>query len=157
MRKSSQKKVYRSIPTALNEAEFEKFILPYLSLPKRGPKCKIGYCAVFNLIVWVLYTGAQWKMLPIPKDEQGKAIIHYTQIYRNFARWSDDGSLLNAFINSVAYLDREKQLDVSVLHGDGNNTIAKKGVILSAIPDININVVKKSLPLRIKMAMSFLH
>jgi hypothetical protein len=25
-------------------------------MPKRGPKCKIGYHRLFNLILWVLYT-----------------------------------------------------------------------------------------------------
>ncbi|MEW6737560.1 MAG: transposase [Acidobacteriota bacterium] len=79
----SDKKEYTTIPEELSEEEFNKFILPHLSLPKRGPKCKIGYHAVLNLIIWVLYTGAQWKMIPIAKDENGKPIIHYTQIYRN--------------------------------------------------------------------------
>lgn len=127
MRQSSQKKEYRTIPEQLKEEEFNQYILAHLSLPKRGPKCKIGYYTVFNLIIWLLYTGAQWKMLPIPKDEEGKPVIHYTQIYRNFARWSEDGSLEAVFINSVAHLAAEKRLDLSVLHADGNNTIAKKG------------------------------
>ena len=129
MQASLQKSEYKSIPTKMNEEEFNKFILPYLTLPKRAPKCKIGYQAVFNHITWVLYTGAQWKMIPIPKDEKGKPIIHYTQIYRNFARWCEDGSLHGAFLGSVKHLSDEKKLDLSVLNGDGSNTIAKKGVI----------------------------
>ena len=52
------------IPVQLSEPEFEAFILPHLSMPKRGPKCKLGYYRVFNLILWVLYTGMQWKCLP---------------------------------------------------------------------------------------------
>ena len=47
------------IPVQLSEPEFEAFILPHLSMPKRGPKCKLGYHRVFNLILWVLYTGMQ--------------------------------------------------------------------------------------------------
>ena len=43
-----------SIPVQLSEPEFEAFILPHLSMPKRGPKCKLGYYRVFNLILWVL-------------------------------------------------------------------------------------------------------
>jgi hypothetical protein len=31
------------IPVQLSESEFEAFILPHLSMPKRGPKCKLGY------------------------------------------------------------------------------------------------------------------
>jgi len=27
---------------------------------------------VFNLILWVFYTGMQWKCLPVPTDTQGK-------------------------------------------------------------------------------------
>jgi hypothetical protein len=34
--------------------------LPHLSMPKRGPKCKLGYYRVFNLILWVLYTGCNF-------------------------------------------------------------------------------------------------
>jgi hypothetical protein len=44
------------IPVQLSAPEFEAFILPHLSMPKRGPKCKLGYYRVFNLILWVLYT-----------------------------------------------------------------------------------------------------
>jgi len=115
------------IPVQLSDSEFTAFILPHLSMPKRGPKCKLGYHRVFNLILWVLYTGMQWKCLPIPHDAQGKPAIHYTTVYRVFAKWADDGSLWQAFLASVRHLAAEKHLDASVLHGDGTNTVAKKG------------------------------
>jgi hypothetical protein len=38
-----------------------------------------------------------------------------------------DGSLWHAFVASVAHLATEQHLDTSVLHGDGTNTVAKKG------------------------------
>src|SRR2546425_1402046 len=115
------------IPVQLSAPEFTAFILPHLSMPKRGPKCKLGYHRVFNLILWVLYTGMQWKCLPVPTDAHGKPAIHYTTVYKVFARWSDDGSLEQAFIASVQHLADHHQLDLSVLHGDGTNTVAKKG------------------------------
>src|SRR5213083_2037866 len=59
------------IPVQLSEPEFTAFILPHLSMPKRGPKCKLGYHRLFNLILWVLYTGMQWKCVPIPTNAQG--------------------------------------------------------------------------------------
>jgi hypothetical protein len=74
------------IPVQLSETEFTAFLLPHLSMPKRGPKCKLGYYRVFNLILWVLYTGMQWKCLPVPHDPEGKAAIHYTTVYRVFAK-----------------------------------------------------------------------
>src|SRR5215510_5825556 len=73
------------------------------------------------------YTGMQWKCLPVPTDAQGQPAIHYTTVYKIFARWADDGSLWRAFVASVRHLAVEKQLDLSVLHGDGTNTVAKKG------------------------------
>jgi hypothetical protein len=94
------------IPVQLSEPEFTAFILPHLSMPKRGPKCKLGYHCVFNLSR--PYTGMQWKCLPIPQDTHGKAAIHYTTIYKVFAKWADDGSLWRAFVASVRHLAAEK-------------------------------------------------
>ena len=39
------------IPVQLSAPEFEAFILAHLSMPQRGPKCKLGYYRVFNLIL----------------------------------------------------------------------------------------------------------
>src|SRR6201988_2310800 len=113
--------------TSSDQRAEKSVIFPHLSMPKRGPRCKIGYHRLFNLIVWVLYTGRQWKCLPIPKGLTGKSEIHSTNVYRAFAPWVEDGSLPQAFIASVAHLSDEKTLDVRVLHGDGTNTVAKKG------------------------------
>ena len=153
----TEKPEYTHIPIQLSEKEFNEFILPHLSMPKRGPKCKIGYHRVFNFILWVLYTGMQWKCLPIPKNADGKPIIHYTNLYRAFAKWADDGSLQQSFIASVAHLSEEKKLDLSVLHGDGTNTVAKKGVMGSAIRVTNIKRERKSWPSQTTMVMSSLH
>src|SRR5262252_2243342 len=115
---------------------------------------KMSEPCVFNLILWVLYTGMQWKSLPIPHDAQGKPAIHYTTIYKVFAKWVDDGSLWQAFVASVRHLAAEKQLDLSVLHGDGTNTVAKKGAMASAIPATSTKRVTKSLPSLTIMATS---
>src|SRR5262250_2780112 len=132
------------IPVQLSAPECEAFLLPHLSMPKRGPKCTLGYCRVFHLILWVLYTGMQWKCLPIPHDTQGKPAIHYTTIYKVFATWADDGSLWQAFVASVRHLAAEKQLDLTVLHGDGTNTVAKKGAMVSGSRGTNIKRARKS-------------
>ena len=142
------------IPVQLSAMEFEAFILPHLSMPKRGPKCKLGYHRVFNLILWVLYTGMQWKCLPIPQDARDKPAIHYTTIYKVFAKWADDGSLWQAFVASVRHLAVEKQLDLSVLHGDGTNTVAKKGAMASAIPVTSTKRARKSSPSSTTRGMS---
>src|ERR687884_846177 len=154
MSTSAVKPATTPIPVQLSEPEFTAFLLPHLSMPKRGPKCKLGYYRVFNLILRVLYTGMQWKCLPVPHDAQGKPAIHYTTVYKVFAKWADDGSLWRGFVASVRHLAVEKQLDISVLHGDGTNTVAKKGVMASAIRVTNTRQGRKSSRSRIIMVTS---
>src|SRR6266508_181180 len=146
MSTTAPKPVTTQIPVQLSEPEFTAFILLHLSMPRRGQKCKLGYYRVFNLILWVLYTGMQWKCLPVPTDAHGKPAIHYTTVYKVFAKWADDGSLWQAFIASVRHLAAAKQLDTRVLHGDGTNTVAKKGAMASAIPATSTKRARKSSP-----------
>ena len=146
MRTTAQQPATTPIPVQLSEPEFTAFILPHLSMPKRGPKCKLGYYCVFNLILRGLYTGMQWKCLPVPTDAQGKAAIHYTTVYKVFAKWADDGSLWQAFVASVRHLVAEQHLDTSVLHGDGTNTVAKKGGMALATRGTNTRRARRSLP-----------
>ena len=154
MNTTAAKPATTPIPVQLSETEFSAFILPHLSMPKRGPKCKLGYYRVFNLILWVLYTGMQWKCLSVPTDSTGKPAIHYTTIYKVFAKWADDGSLWQAFVASVRHLAIEKQLDLSVLHGDGTNTVAKKGAMVSGTRATNTRRARKSSRSQTTMAMS---
>src|SRR5215510_2735199 len=111
------------IPVQLSETHFTEFSLPHLSMSKRGPKCKLGYHRLVNLILWVLHTGMPWKCLLMPKDATGTPELHYTNVYRAFVKWADDGSLQQAFIATAGHLSDEKKLDVRILHGDGTNTV----------------------------------
>jgi transposase len=143
-----------SIPVQLSASEFHEFIFPHLSMPKRGPKCKLGYHRVFHLIVWVLYTGMPWKCLPVPKDPAGKPAIHDTTVDKVLATWADDGSLWQAFIASVRHLADQKHLELSVLHGDGTNTVAKTGGMGSGIRGTNTRRARRSSRSRTTMGMS---
>ena len=86
MSTTAPKPVTTPIPVQLSASEFTAFILPYLSMPKRGPKGKLGYYRVFNLIVWVRYTGMPWKCLPVPTEAHDKPAIHDTTVYKVFLR-----------------------------------------------------------------------
>ena len=70
------------------------------------------------------------------------------------AKWADDGSLWQAFVASVRHLAAEKQLDLSVLHGDGTNTVAKKGGMGSGSQGTNTRRARKSSLSRTTMALS---
>jgi hypothetical protein len=50
-----------------------------------------------------------------------------TRIYRTFRRWQADGCIDAIFSGSVQQLHQDQLLDVSVIHGDGTTTAAKKG------------------------------
>ena len=135
-----------AIPVQFSAQEFAAFILPPLSLPKRGPQCKIGYHKPFTYLLKVLYTGMQWQELPIDPGPEGKAELHYTGVFKLFARWAEDGSLERAFLASVNHLDAAKKLDLSLLHGDGSNTVAKKGGRVLATVATNTRRARKCSP-----------
>jgi hypothetical protein len=68
------------MPVQLSAPEFEVCIFPHLSMPKRGLKGTLGYCRVFTLILWGLYTGMQWKCVPVPTEAHGNPAIHDTTV-----------------------------------------------------------------------------
>jgi transposase len=101
--------------------------LPHLSIGSRGPAPKLGLFKIFNYILRLLYLGCQWKQLPIDKDGEGRPEIHDTRIYSAFRRWEADGCMDAIFAGSVLTLHEDELLDVTVIHGDGTTTAAKKG------------------------------
>ncbi|CAE6832946.1 hypothetical protein R75465_06362 [Paraburkholderia aspalathi] len=107
--------------------QFEQFVWPHLSLGRRGPRPTLALHKIFNYILQALYMGCQWKMLPIDKNAEGHPEIHYTRIYRTFRRWQADGCIDAIFSGSVQQLHQDQLLDLSVIHGDGTTTAAKKG------------------------------
>src|SRR5262245_63623217 len=80
------------IPGQLSETERATFILPHLSMPKRGPKGTLGDHRVCNLILGVLDTGMPWQCLPVPPDAQGQPAFPDTTIDHVSAGWADEGS-----------------------------------------------------------------
>ncbi len=115
------------IPTELTPAEFEEYVEPYLSKAKRGYVCSIPLYKVFNYILYLLYTGCQWKMIPIDKkpDNENKAEISWQSVYHHFRKWCNDGSFKNVWNQSTEKI--RVFLNLSELNFDGTHTIAKKG------------------------------
>lgn len=137
----ANKNYYNTLPKKVGRADFNKYIAPCLSRASRGPKSKTSRYKIFNYILYVLHTGIQWKQLKTYKNE-----IHWSNVYKWHNRWSKDGSYENLLIASVEHLDRMGKLDLSILHGDGSNTVAKKGGMESATLATNISAGKKLLP-----------
>jgi transposase len=133
------------IPVQVSEPEFTKFIFPHLSRPTRGPTCKLGDHHLFNLILWVLYTGRPWKCLPIPTGPTGKPAMHDTNVSRAFAKWADDGSRQQAFVARVGHRSAEKRLDVRLLQGAGT-TVAQKGTRAAGLLATSIERARRASP-----------
>lgn len=138
MNKSEQARkdntVYNKLPTKVTRKEFNQYIKPHLSKRKRGPETKISYYKIFNYILYVLHTGMQWRQLRPYHNE-----IHWSNVYRHHNRWSKDKSYDKLFRHSLAVLRDHGKLDLSILHCDGSNTVAKKGAIKSVIPGTSIS------------------
>ena len=131
--------IYNRIPTKVSRQDFNRYIAPYLQRPKKGPQPKLSLYKIFNYILSVLHTGLQWHQLKTTRNE-----LHYTNVYKWHNRWSKDGSYHALFEASVMHLKDTEQLDTSVLHGDGSNTVVKKGAMPSATRDINTSKATKS-------------
>jgi hypothetical protein len=130
---------YNKLPRKVTQNEFNTFIKPCLSKGKRGKQPKISYYKIFNYILKVLRTGMQWDELETRHNE-----ISWQNIYHYHNRWSKDGSYRKLFEHSVVTLDALGKLDLSILHGDGSNVVAKKGALVSDTPDTNIRKARKS-------------
>jgi transposase len=117
----------QAIPTQLSLSQFEEFVLPHLPARGRGPQPKLSWHQTFNYILKALYLGCQWKELPIEKGPDGLPEIHFTRIYHAFRRLVEHGAIDAVFRGSVSVLHQRGLLDLSVIHGDGTTTAAKKG------------------------------
>jgi len=137
-KQKSKPNCYNKLPRKVNRNEFNTFIKPCLSKAKsRQPK--ISYYKIFNYILYVLRTGMQWDELRPYRKE-----ISWQTIYYHHNKWSKNGSYKKLFEQSIITLDSLGKLDLTILHGDGSNVVAKKGAPVSDTRDTNIRKVKKS-------------
>ena len=119
--------VFHHIPTEVSRRDFNRYINPHLQRPHKGPKPTLSLYKIFNDILSVLHTGIQWDQLKTKRNE-----LHDTNVYKWHNRWSKDGAYPRLFAASILHLHHTDQLDTSVLHGDGSNTVGKKGAKASA-------------------------
>jgi transposase len=133
--------VYNRIPTKVSRKNFHRYIDPHLHRPKKGPKPQLSLYKIFNYLLYVLHTGIQWEQLQTNRKE-----LHSTNVYKWHNRWSKEGAYHALFEASVMPLPHTDQLDPSVLHGAGSNTVVKKGAKALATPAIHPRKATKSSP-----------
>jgi transposase len=131
--------IYNRIPTKVSRKDFNRYIASHLKRPTKGPQPKLSLYKIFNYILYVLHTGIQWEQL-----KTNRHALHYTNVYKWHNRWAKDGSYQTLFEASVIHLHETEQLDTSVLHGDGSNTVVKKGAKALATLVINTRKATKN-------------
>ena len=103
-----------SIPAQLSEDEFDEFILKHLLEKVQKHHYQVSRYKIFNYILKFLYTGCQWKMLPIDKDENSCPEIHYSQVFLVFKQWLHGDAIFEERFNKVervfAWEDKFKRL-----------------------------------------------
>lgn len=129
---------YHPLPKQVSRQDFNHYIAPHLNRPVKGPAPKLSVYKLFNYILYVLHTGIQWNQLQTRRNE-----LHWSNVYKWHNRWSKDGSYLRLFEASVIHLHTTDQLDTSLLHGDGSNTVVKKGEQGSATRATSTRKAKK--------------
>lgn len=127
---------YNTLPVSVTRREFNTFIKPHLTRGTRGRKPTLSHFRIFNHILYVLHTGIQWENLPVRE-------VHWSNVYKHHNRWSKDGSYERIFNGSLDFLAEAKRLDLSALHGDGSNVVAKKGAPASATRGTSTSGAKK--------------
>jgi transposase len=135
---------YQQLAKFLTEEEFNELMVPYFPTKVAGRNSKIPIYRVYIYITKVLRTGMQWSELQdcIAKDSSGKAEIHYTSVFKRFSQWTAFGVFDKCHKAILAAAYENGQLDLSIINGDGTNSVAKKGAQHVVIQDINIKKVQ---------------
>lgn len=109
----------------LSKDSIEKFIVPHLSVAKRGKKLTNSELILVVLaILYRLKTGCQWKELPM-REFWPDTNYSWKTVFHHFNRWSKNGSLRNAWIEILR--THKHLLDMSSAQLDGTLSRAHRG------------------------------
>ena len=105
------------------ENKIKTYVLPFLSVGKRGKRSTICLVKVFLLILKRLKTGTQWRELST--REYFDETVPWQTIYYYFNKWSKDGSFL--IVWKQLLMMNKNMLDLSTAQFDGSHTPCKRG------------------------------
>lgn len=108
----------------LSKDSINRWIIPQLSIGKRGGKLKVEYWEVVAAILHKLKTGCQWRELPTQAYFQGYG-LSWQGVYYHFRKWTKDGSIRKVWVELLR--QQRKLLDLSTVQLDGSQTICKNG------------------------------
>ena len=108
----------------LNKDMIQHWILPHLTLGKRGFDSKVPLEEIVESILYKLKTGCQWRHLPIKQFFEAKPLT-WQGVYYHFNRWSKLGCWRKVWVHLLA--QHHRYLDLSSAQLDGSHTPAKNG------------------------------
>lgn len=115
---------FKNYMEVLSKSMIEKWIVPYLSVGKRGAKAGVPVSDIVRAILHRLKTGVQWRFLPL-KEFFEPDTITWNGVYYHYNKWVKDDSFQRAW---TAVLKAHKTLlNLSSMQLDGSHTPAKGG------------------------------
>src|SRR5437016_2122959 len=117
-----------TIPERVTEGQFQSYIMPFLSIAKRGYISKTPLVGIFNLILYRLHNGCQWDCLPVSSDaaeRERRQQPSWQGVYDHWSKWSADGCLEKVWQASIVQI--KPDLDLQQMNLDGSHAVAKKG------------------------------
>ncbi len=109
----------------LSKDTIEQWIVPHLSVGRRGTKVQVELWRIIAAILYRLKSGCQWSMLPVEKFFTAQHRLSASGVYHHFSKWVKNGCFKNVWI---ALLKANHQfLDLSCMQLDGSHTPAKNG------------------------------
>lgn len=135
---------YKQLVKEITEEEFNEFVQPFLPTKISGTTAKVPFWKVYNYIAKVLRTGMQWSELQgyIDRDSRGKSELHYTTVFKRFSLWTAFNVFEQSHQAILSAAHKAGQIDLSIINGDGTNSIAKKGAMHVGILGTNIRQVQ---------------
>lgn len=108
----------------LSEDKIEQWIVPHLSVGKRGFRTKVKLGKIVQLILKRLKTGCQWRMLYVQEYIQDTSLSWYS-VYYYFNKWSKEGCFKKIWISLLR--EHKRYLDMSSVQIDGSHTRSRNG------------------------------
>lgn len=109
----------------LSKDTIEQWIVPHLSIGRRGTKVNVELWRIVAAILYRLKSGCQWSMLPTEKFFTAQKSLTPAGVYYHFSKWVKNGCFKKVWIALLKA--NHKFLDLSTMQLDGSHTPAKNG------------------------------
>lgn len=108
----------------LDKDTIKIWIMPYLSVAKRGFTSKFDLLEIVNAILYKLKSGCQWRFLPLGHLFSGDS-PSWNTVFQHYRKWCKKDEWRKAYANVLS--SNKEAIDLSLSHIDGSHTPALRG------------------------------